>query len=193
MRFISTKSKVHTRGSPPDDFLRQMVEWGRTAPDSIFAVNSEPNDVFDSVKPSLGPYTSIEHRRAAMLEIMRVLAGFESSWNWDEGVDTTNPTSDKPDTMEAGAWQVSANSRAFGEDLRKLAPEDGDEFQRVMKANHALAMEYAARLFRHTTHHNGPLKRHEVDPWLSRDAVKELEQLITAPAQQRPTEILKPI
>ncbi len=77
--------------------------------------------------------------------------------------------------MEAGAWQVSANSRNFGQDLRDLAPANGDEFQRVMKSDHRLAIEYAARLLRHTTHHNGPAKRHEIDPYLSRESVVEFE------------------
>jgi hypothetical protein len=55
-----------------------------------------------------------------MLEVLRVLAGFESSWDWNAGVDTTNPTCVTPDTIEAGAWQVSANSTAFGEELKDL-------------------------------------------------------------------------
>jgi hypothetical protein len=38
-------------------------------------------------------WDDLQHRRAAMLEVMRVHAGFESSWNWKQGVDTTNRTS----------------------------------------------------------------------------------------------------
>ena len=97
---------------------------------------------------------------------MRVLAGFEPSWNWNAGVDTTNPASTRPDTIEAGAWQVSANSMSFGQELRNLvlrnvASLDGDDFQHAMKQDHQLAMEYIARLLRRTVDHNGPVKRHE--------------------------------
>jgi hypothetical protein len=113
-----------------------------------------------------------------MLEVMRVLAGFESSWKWNAGPDTTNPTSVTPSTEEAGAWQVSANSLAFGQDLKNLVLQhagslDPVEFQRKMKEDHPLAMEYIARLLRHTVDHNGPVKRHEIDTWLHRDAVEE--------------------
>jgi hypothetical protein len=73
-----------------------------------------------------------------MLEVMRVLAGFESSWNWNEGVDVTNPTSNTPSTMEAGAWQVSANLMGFGQELKQLVLSEmgslnGNDFQRAMK------------------------------------------------------------
>ncbi len=118
-----------------------------------------------------------------MLEIMRVLAGFESSWDWNEGVDTTNPGSNTPDTMEAGAWQVSYNSVVFGHDLRVLCDSrgitNGTKFQAVTKADHPFAMEYIARLLRHTCQHNGPVKRHEIDPWLKRESVGEFMQLLS--------------
>jgi hypothetical protein len=118
-----------------------------------------------------------------MLEVMRALAGFESSWNWNEGADTTNPTSTAPTTMEAGAWQVSANSMSFGAELKalvlaKAGAVDGVTFQRAMKQNHQLAMEYIARLLRRTVDHNGPVKRHEIDRWLRKDAVAEFEFLL---------------
>jgi hypothetical protein len=71
-------------------------------------------DIYSNVFGVLGPWEDLRHRRAVMLEVMRVLAGFESSWDWEAGVDVTNPTSTTPDTIEAGAWQVSANSMGFG-------------------------------------------------------------------------------
>jgi hypothetical protein len=55
---------------------------------------------------------------------------------------------------------------------------DGNDFQQAMKDNHPLAMEYIARLLRHTVNHNGPVKRHEIDAWLRKDAVTEFEQLL---------------
>ena len=182
MSYTATKQKVANRGVPPDSFLDELVAWGRQAPDEIFAPN--PNDdVYSSVVGTLGPWQGLPHRRAAMLEVMRVLAGFESSWKWTEGRDTTNPTSVTPDTIEAGAWQVSANSMNFGQELKDLVMAqvgtlDGTEFQKAMKENHPLAMEYIARLLRRTTRHNGPVLRHEIDPWLHRNAVAEFQALL---------------
>ena len=171
------KSPVANRGTPPDGFLSELIAWGRTAPDEIFAVRRDDpgeTDIYTHIRPILGPWASMAHRRAAMLEVLRVLAGFESSWDWTCGRDVTNSTSVTPTTIEAGAWQVSGNSRAFGRDLRDLAPADGDRFQRAMKSDHPLAMEYAARLLRHTIRHNGPVARGEIDKWLNREAVLEL-------------------
>src|SRR4051794_6308507 len=182
MSFVATKQKVANRGVPPDDFLDQLVAWGQQAADEIFAPNDR-FDVYSSVVDALGPWQGLPHRRAVMLEVMRVLAGFESSWKWNEGRDTTNPTSVTSDTIEAGAWQVSANSMNFGQELKDLVLAqvgtlDGDAFQQAMKDNHPLAMEYIARLLRRTTHHNGPVLRHEIDPWLRRDAVAEFQSLL---------------
>jgi hypothetical protein len=182
MNYKATKQHVHNRGIPPDSFLDQLVAWGKTAPDEIFAPNSA-RDVYSNVFSTLGPWQGLFHRRAVMLEVMRVLAGFESSWNWNEGRDTTNATSVTPTTIEAGAWQVSANSMGFGPELKalvlaKAGALDGSTFQRAMKANHPLAMEYIARLLRRTVNHNGPVKRHEIDRWLSKDAVAEFQILM---------------
>lgn len=189
MTFLKTKAKVANRGVPPDLFLRELVEWARKAPDEIFADNTTAaNDVYPSFKDRLGPYRDIIHRRACMLEIMRVLAGFESSWNWREGIDKSKAEALKknPKATEAGAWQVSADSLNWGKDLKKLVADkvgttlDPELFQEAMKTNHTLAMEYIARLLRHTILANGPLARHEVDTFLSPDAVKEFQQLLTA-------------
>ena len=182
MSYIAPKQKVLNRGVPPNDFLDQLVAWGMHAPDDIFMPNTF-NDIYSSIKNKLGPWQDNQHRRAVMLEVMRVLAGFESSWDWNEGVDTHNPTSVTPDTIEAGAWQVSANSMDFGQELKDLVLAqvgtlDGNAFQNAMKTNHPLAMEYVARLLRRTTHHHGPVLRHEIDPWLRRDAVAEFQSLL---------------
>lgn len=171
------KSSVLNRGVPSDEFLAELIAWGRSAPEEIFSKN-DVYDIYSSVKNELGPYKSIGHRRAVMLEVMRVLAGFESSWNWNEGRDTTNPQSNRPDTTEAGAWQVSADSMTWGADLtalvdRSIGSRDGNAFQSAMKSNHALAMEYVARLLRHTVTAHGPVKRREIHPWLSKKAVVE--------------------
>ncbi|MBB1287034.1 M15 family metallopeptidase [Flavisolibacter sp. BT320] len=180
--YVATKQHVFNRGVPPDDFLDQLVAWGKQAADDIFEKNSF-SDIYSSVKNTLGPWRDLRHRRAAMLEVMRVLAGFESSWDWNEGRDITNPTSVTPETIEAGAWQVSADSMNFGQELKDLMLKavgtiDANAFQKSMKENHNLAMEYVARLLRRTVKHHGPVLRHEIDPWLRRDAVDEFERLI---------------
>lgn len=182
MSYGALKQHVFNRGVPPDAFLDELIAWGKAAREEIFAPNPY-SDIYSSVKNTLGPWEGNDHRRAVMLEVMRVLAGFESSWNWTEGRDVTNPTSDTPETTEAGAWQVSANSMNFGSELKDLVMReahslDGLQFQDAMKSNHPLAMEYIARLLRRTTHHNGPVLRHEIDHWLRRDAVDEFRALV---------------
>ena len=182
MSYSATKQKVLNRGVPPDDFLDELVAWGKDAPDDIFEPN-DADDVYSSVFDALGPWEDLAHRRAVMLEVMRVLAGFESSWDWNEGRDTNNPSSNTKNTTEAGAWQVSADSMNFGKELKDLVREqvgtlDGNDFQDAMKENHPLAMEYIARLLRRTTRHNGPVARHEIDEWLRRDAVAEFQDLL---------------
>lgn len=180
--FQSIKQHVKNRGVPPDSFLVELIDWGKLADPLIFAPNTA-SDVYSSVYNVLGPWESPLHRKAAMLEVMRVLGGFESTWDWTEGVDTTNSTSVTPYTIEAGLWQVSANAMYFGEDLKTLVRAhagslDGDAFQAAMKHDHPLAMEFIARLLRHTVRHNGPVLRHEIDPWLRRDSVKEFETFL---------------
>ena len=182
MVYYALKEPVYNRGKATDAFLDELIAWGKQAPDEIFAAN-EVYDVYSSVFDTLGPYRSLAHRRAVMLEVLRVLAGFESSWKWNAGVDTTNPHSNTPLTMEAGAFQVSANSMNFGPELRNLVisqagSDDPTAFQAAMKTNHRLAIEYAARLLRRTTAHHGPVKRHEIDPWLKRGAVAEFGELL---------------
>jgi hypothetical protein len=75
MAFRPTKQKVLNRGIPTDSFLNELIAWGRTASDDIFVPN-ENADVYSSVVEVLGPWQGLPHRRAAMLEVMRVLAGF---------------------------------------------------------------------------------------------------------------------
>ena len=182
-RYSATKQHVKNRGVPSDAFLDELVAWGRSAPSDIFDRNDR-SDIYSSVKNVLGPWTGLEHRRAVMLEVMRVLGGFESSWDWNEGRDVTNSTSITPETIEAGLWQVSANAMNFGPELKELVQSkvgslDGNAFQAAMKSDHALAMEFVARLLRRTVAHHGPVLRHEIDPWLRRDAVDEFQQLLS--------------
>lgn len=119
-----------------------------------------------------------------MLEVLRVLAGFESAWKWTEGRDVTNSTSGTVLTEETGIFQVSFNATYFdpslktfvADTIKSIAPS---KFISEMKRNHPFAIEFAARLLRFTVNHNGPVKRHEIDSWLSREAVTEFESFLT--------------
>jgi hypothetical protein len=189
MQFLHTKAKVANRGYPPDEFLNELVVWGRGASSVIFAPRPRPDfgpdlDIYALVKPVLGPWQNFLHRRAAMLEVMRVHAGFESSWNWNEGVDITNHTSmTHIEGQETGIFQVSYDSLYINHGAMKpFAADHGINsvcsFISQMKSDHVLAMEYYSRLVRINTNWAGPLKRHEIDQYLSRDAVLEFEELL---------------
>jgi len=184
MIFGAALSKVSNRGRPPTSFLIELVEWGRAAPEEIFAPNPNPADIYADVKPILGPWQNLLHRRAAMLEVMRVHAGFESSWDWNEGVDVSNQTSlHNKNGEETGIFQVSFDSTFIANGAMKpFAVEHGigtvGSFIPTMKSNHKLALEYYGRLVRINIKWAGPLLRHEVDPWLSRAAVDDLQILL---------------
>lgn len=196
MKYLACKSHVANRGVPPDSFLNELIDWAKTAPDEIFAPNELP-DIYGKVKSELGPWKDLIHRKAAMLEVMRVLAGFESSWDWTEGVDTSRLGGDTPENSEAGAWQISYDARQIAAVLRVLLKNKqivtGVAFQRAIKFDHPFAMEFVARLMRHNTKHNGPLYKgdersairrslrgaeHSIYPWLKREAVAEFESFL---------------
>lgn len=187
---------VYNRGKAPPAFLNEMIDWALKAPDHIFAPNANA-DIYGKVKSELGPWENLTHRKAAMLEVMRVLAGFESSWDWTEGVDTSRLGTDSPENSEAGAWQVSYDARRLAPSLRVFlaskAIADGVTFQRKTKFDHPFAMEFVARLMRHNTKHNGPLYKgnerlairrslrsaeHSIYPWLRRGAVAEFMRFL---------------
>jgi hypothetical protein len=181
--FSACKQDVYNRGKPPTSFLDELVEWGRIASPTIFAKN-DLVDIYSSVRPQLGPWQGDLHRRAAMLEVLRVLGGFESSWNWKAGVDTTNPTSNTPQTEEAGIFQCSCNSMSFSPSLKSLlSSASGDtschSFISATKTNHRFALEYCARLIRFTIAHHGPIKGKHIHAWLQRDAVIELQGFLS--------------
>ena len=184
--FSATKAKVLNRGVPPDSFLVQLIDWGKEAAEEIFAPNDNPADIYSQIKPILGPWENLLHRRAAMLEVMRVHAGFESSWHWAEGVDVTNHTSMTHEVgQETGIFQVSFDSTFIADGAMKpFAVANGigtvGSFIPAMKADHKLAMEYYTRLIRVNIKWAGPIARHEIDPWLSRRAVAEFQTLLAS-------------
>ena len=117
--FVGCREKVFNRGRPPVAFLNELVDWGVSAPAEIFARNNR-TDIYSVVSDELGPWANDLERRAAMLEVLRVLAGFESSWKWNAGPDTTNPDSNTACTEEAGILQCSGDSMNFDASLKQL-------------------------------------------------------------------------
>lgn len=181
-KFIECKRKVANRGAPPSDFLNELVDWARKAPDEIFLPNSN-NDIYSSVSSVLGPWNGLAHRKAAMLEVLRVLGGFESSWNWQAAIDTTNPKSNTPCTEEAGIFQCSADSLSYDSSLKNLllsaaGKTDCDTFRSTTKDNHIFAIEYCARLLRFTTNHHGPIKHKHIHAWISKQSVAEFQSFL---------------
>lgn len=194
MNFKSTLSNVGGKNGVQlrnkkrlPEFLEFLISWAKDAPEEVFAVRMDDpgeTDVYTSVRPVLGPWTSLLHRRAVMCEVLRVLGGFESSWDFSEGVDVTNNRSmSDVRAQETGVFQVSFDSLGFGADLKALAqrychPLSPVVFIEKMKESRPFAFEYAARLLRHTIRHNGPVKRREIHAFLSRDAVTEFQSFL---------------
>ena len=114
---------VKGRGRPPIAFLDELIDNAKMWSPEISAPNNDPEDVFNRLRPILGPWQSPVHRLAALCECLRCLAGFESSWKWHEGVDRTNATSMR-NIMgeETGIFQVSFDSL-----LLDNAKETGDD------------------------------------------------------------------
>lgn len=184
------KSRVHNRGIAPDWFLDEITAWAKTAPDSHFTVNST-YDIYSLVRPQLGPYRSLKHRKAVMVESLRVLGGFESSWKHTAGLDTTNASSAQSKCREeAGLFQCSQNATYFGDDLKALQKDQCKSYtQKTVclnfiacskdsagnKANRKFVYDFVSLLVRKTIRHHGPLVRKEINPWLKKSCVAEIE------------------
>jgi hypothetical protein len=182
--FVACKKKVFNRGVAPDSFLNELIDWARQAPDEIFAKNAN-HDIYSNVKSDLGPFSSLLERKAVMLEVLRVLGGFESSWDFNAGVDVTNPDSNTPCTEEAGVFQCSGNAMEFDPSLESLLEKaSGGEtnceiFITTTKRDHEFAFEFCARLLRFTVNHHGPVKHKKINPFLRRDAVSEFQGFLS--------------
>ena len=69
MPYDALKSPVYNRGAPSDDFLDELIAWGKSADDEIFAQNSI-YDVYSSVFDTLGPYRTLAYRRAVIVQFI---------------------------------------------------------------------------------------------------------------------------
>ncbi len=171
----------HNHGAPPDSFLWTLIDWAKNEDPAVFAA-SDAHDIYALMEPVLGPYTSDLHRKAVMCEVLRVLPGDESDWHWNEGRDTTaGPQT--PEQMEAGAFQVSYDSRRLGGDLIAFLEAHGifnaQQFQDKIKADPNLDLAYTARLLREPYKRwDGPLNRGWIAAQVSRDAVAEFQALL---------------
>ena len=154
MEFKFTKAAVQDQGKPPDWFLKEQVLWARAA----FALKPElfsPNqnyDIFNKVFTELGPWDSELHRVAVICEVERVLAGFESSWNHNEGVDMSRRNETTNENAEAGAWQMSYDARHLDPSIQQCLIDnhirDGAMFQQFIKTDHPFSMEFITRVLR---------------------------------------------
>jgi hypothetical protein len=183
--FVACKKKVFNRGNPSDSFLNELIDWAIQAPDEVFEKNAN-HDVYSNVTAELGPFTDLLRRKAVMLEVLRVLGGFESSWDFNAGRDITNPTSNTPCTEEAGIFQCSGNAMEIDASLKNLlgsvagGQTNCEKFIVVTKQNHKFAFEFCARLLRFTVNHHGPVKHKKINPFLRRDAVSEFQGFLSA-------------
>lgn len=197
--YIATLTPVSAQhASPPVSFLDQLVDAIDALPDEVFAENPL-FDIYAVMKGSLGPYISLRHRKAVMCEVLRVQAAFESDWNWNAGVDITNPNSVAHiEGEETGAFQVSFDSTGLSHVLKEFVAdnyiETAQKFIPAMKNDHRLAVEYCARLLRINTTWCGTIKDPtKVISHVRRDAVDEFQTFLhvgitttnaTAPAVQ---------
>lgn len=183
--YTATRFPVSAQHSkPPISFLDQLIDAIDPLPDNVFAEN-DLHDIYAVMKGSLGPYTTLLHRKAVMCEVLRVQAAFESDWNWDEGVDVNNADSVAHKSgQETGAFQVSHNSMGKDPSLeacldRLTGAHDVDTFIRKMKSNHALAVEYCARLLRFSTAWCGTINNPlQVISHVRNDAVTEFQSFL---------------
>jgi hypothetical protein len=184
-KYVATLHPVSAQHeSPPRDFLDTLIDTIKPLPDAVFDVN-DGHDIYAAMKGALGPYESLLHRKAVMCEVLRVTAAFESDWNWNQGVDRNNADSmAHKQGQETGAFQVSANSMGFDRSLpacldRLAGAHDVDTFIDDMKSNHALAVEYCARLIRFNIAWCGTImKPSQVMSHVRRDAVAEFQTFL---------------
>lgn len=159
------QTSIYNRGAPPAAFLSEAIEWAKGADPAIFQEN--PNtDIYSLIGAKFGPLDSLKKRKAAMIEALTVLAGYESSWGWTEGRDISNGNLDSCSNEEAGIFQTSYDSNGFSPKLKDLmrqscASDKCPAFITCSKMNHKFAFDYTATLLRYTLRHHGPIIRRQ--------------------------------
>lgn len=178
---------------PPLGFLQLLVTFLRTAPDDIFAPNDIADEIYTRIAPQLATPASdgrhvwddLRHRKSAIAEAARVHAGFESDWNWREGVDVTNHTSMTHKAgEEAGAFEMSFDMELLDHGyMRPFALAHGldtpEHFIERIKADPLLDLETYFRLIRVNIAWAGPIVRNEINRYLNRDSMQEFRQLLS--------------
>lgn len=178
---------IPNQGKIPTSVLNNIIDFVRSAPDQVFEKNSE-KDLYWLMSQKLGPITTLKQRRAVMADTQIVLGALESSWNYSTGRDPATPASKPCNEYEAGMFQVSSNSMAFGEGkltlLFKAACEKYNSlatcqaFQKCTKEEPAFAHSYVGLLLRYTVNHHGPLLRGTVGSYLSKSCQNEIEGIL---------------
>ncbi len=188
---------VHNRGKPTEDMVMEIIDLVGLMDYSDFEVNDN-YDIYSHMQPKFAEFTKdIDSRRALMAGVLVNLAGWESSWDWTEGVDTTNPASMANKCgEEAGLLQTSADSMAnfnasSGGSLKAFFDESckeytgGTDCERFIKCSkdpgglHYFTIQYTAKLLRHTTNHHGPIKRKsDVYSSLSTECVRQIRSFL---------------
>jgi hypothetical protein len=183
------KQVSEQHGKPPIEFLDTLVDTIEDLPNDVFSKNDK-YDIYSVINGVLGPYSDLLHRKAVMCEILRIVAAFESDWDWNEGVDVGKSKSKfKKIAEETGAFQVSFDSMSTDKSLkdcldRHEGKHDVETFISAMKSNHQLAIEYCARLFRFDTTWCGTVKnKNMVISHLSRNAVAEFKSFLSIQPQ----------
>lgn len=184
MNLIETLKPIgHGHAGPPQFFVEDIINWARGEDSAIFAPNPHlgDKDIYNVLRPKFWPWISAIYRRAVGCEFLRVLSGDESDWNWKEGRDTT-AGHQTLDQMEAGAFQVSNDSRWLSSDLDQFLMNQGistgQQFQDRIKADPHLDMAYTFRLCRDATRWDGPINRGWVITQMQMKAVQEFQSLL---------------
>ena len=178
--------RVPNRGTIPFAMVQDVIAALRETPESVFAPNAN-FDIYSSVIDKLGPYTTLANRAAVMGNVMLVEAAFESTWNYKEGRDQS-ASNTSACTEEAGLYQTSGNMNTFNAEAQavlipyqksKCLSTTCEEFKRCTKEPvKSFVHGHFIRASRITVKHWGPILRKEINPYLKKECVAQLEKLL---------------
>src|SRR5262249_39794613 len=122
-------------------------------------------------------------RKAVMLEVLRVLPGHESMWNWNQGVHATKKGPKTSHNEETGVFQVSADSMDLNKALKDfvqatIGATDDATFIARMKSDHKFAIKSAGRLVRANMAGTGPISGRRINGDLKKPAVTEFRNYL---------------